>query len=139
MLCAALVFLRSGDAPFASNRSRLLPIGAILLAVLGARPRAQGHTALTDLRADLIAGFVSSLAAGRVPRPVQVRAVALFVAALVLALARFGSADLAHVWTVAGDKLRHAGVFPADPSALAFDSRLMWQGPFETLQPGEFL
>ena len=138
MLCAALVFLRGADAPFASNRSRLLPIGAILLAVLVPALVHKG-TLLSPTYALIIAGFVSSLAAGRAPRPLKVRAIALIVTLLVLALARFGSADLAHVWTVAGDKLRHAGVFPEDPSALAFESRLMWQGPFETLQPGEFL
>lgn len=44
-----------------------------------------------------------------------------------------GAADLRHVYEVMAAKVVHLGALPADPNALSFDARLLWQGPFETL------
>ncbi len=44
-----------------------------------------------------------------------------------------GFADFSHVWRVLAAKLAHFGRFPSDPSALTFDARLLWQGPFATM------
>jgi hypothetical protein len=45
----------------------------------------------------------------------------------------------AHVHAVVLAKLVHLGRLPADPNAISFDARLLWQGPFETLAPSEVL
>jgi hypothetical protein len=45
----------------------------------------------------------------------------------------------AHVHQVLWAKLRFLGRLPADPEALSFDARLLWQGPFVTLDPEVFL
>jgi hypothetical protein len=44
-----------------------------------------------------------------------------------------GAQQLSHVYEVLLAKITHLGVPPADPSAISFDARLLWQGPFETL------
>lgn len=44
-----------------------------------------------------------------------------------------------HVRAVVLAKLRFLGRFPADPNAISFDARLLWQGPFETLAPAQLL
>jgi len=44
-----------------------------------------------------------------------------------------------HVYQVLLAKLRYLGRLPSDPDALSFDARLLWQGPFETLAPGDLL
>ena len=52
-----------------------------------------------------------------------------------------GGADsnFGHVREVLLAKLRHGGVLPADPSELSFDARLLWQGPFATMEWGQAL
>lgn len=41
----------------------------------------------------------------------------------------------AHVLALLGHKLLRFGVLPEDPRELPFEVRLMWQGPFTTLEP----
>jgi hypothetical protein len=55
--------------------------------------------------------------------------------ALVAALAP-GRSGYAHVWDLLAAKLVHLGRLPADPGAIPFDARLLWQGPFATAAPG---
>jgi len=50
-----------------------------------------------------------------------------------LALGAVAPSSYAHVHQVVLAKLRFLGRFPDDPSAISFDARLLWQGPFETL------
>jgi len=60
----------------------------------------------------------------------------LVAAVLVVALPVLGAvapSSYAHVYQVVLAKLRFLGRFPDDPSAIPFDARLLWQGPFETL------
>jgi len=59
--------------------------------------------------------------------------------AALFALSRTGIAgggDYSHVFGLAWHKLVNFGVLPADPSALPAEVRLMWQGPFATLDLG---
>lgn len=44
-----------------------------------------------------------------------------------------GTENHAHVFTLLVSKIRHLGVLPEDPRELSFESRLMWQGPFRTM------
>ncbi len=45
-----------------------------------------------------------------------------------------GASSYAHVTDVLLAKLRHGGRLPLDPTQLSFDARLLWQGPFATLE-----
>ncbi len=47
-----------------------------------------------------------------------------------------GQANHAHVLELVLGKLTHLGRLPEDPRELSFDVRLMWQGPFATLDLG---
>lgn len=47
--------------------------------------------------------------------------------------------NYSHVHAVVLGKLAHLGRLPADPRELSFDARLLWQGPFETLEPSAVL
>lgn len=46
-----------------------------------------------------------------------------------------GLGDYSHVFGLIAAKLRHLGELPADPLALPFEVRILWQGPFDTLPP----
>lgn len=46
-----------------------------------------------------------------------------------------GLGDYSHVFGLIAAKLRHLGALPADPQALPFEVRILWQGPFDTLPP----
>jgi len=46
-----------------------------------------------------------------------------------------GLGDYSHVFGLIAAKLRHLGELPADPEALPFEVRIMWQGPFSTFRP----
>jgi hypothetical protein len=65
-------------------------------------------------------------------------AAASAVAVLALARARSaftggGLAEASHVYGLLAAKIRHLGRLPQDPRELSPEVRLMWQGPFETL------
>ena len=92
---------------------------------------------------------VGLIAAGWVQRRGVARAGRLSVAlgaagALTIVAGMFGASGsgrgaYAHVWDVLWAKLRFLGVPPEDPTLISFDARLLWQGPFETLQGFGFL
>jgi hypothetical protein len=46
-----------------------------------------------------------------------------------------GLGDYSHVFGLIAAKLANLGRLPADPAELPFEVRILWQGPFETLQP----
>jgi hypothetical protein len=46
-----------------------------------------------------------------------------------------GLGDYSHVFGLIAAKLRHLGELPADPEALPFEVRILWQGPFSTFRP----
>lgn len=50
-----------------------------------------------------------------------------------------GAKDYGHVIDLMLAKLRHLGQLPADPTLLSFDTRLLWQGPFSTALPADFI
>lgn len=58
--------------------------------------------------------------------------VACTVAVAVTRLVAGEHGDYGHVFELMWSKLRTLGVLPADPTALSFGARLLWQGPFET-------
>jgi hypothetical protein len=53
-------------------------------------------------------------------------------------LLRQSYGEYAHVYQLFFAKLRHLGVKPADPAALTWEARCLWEGAFNTAGAGEF-
>ncbi|MBX7098203.1 MAG: hypothetical protein K1X89_10865 [Myxococcaceae bacterium] len=136
--CLAAWFLRTGETPFAARRAwvalALVVVGAVVVPVLA-------HTSFAlswpcALPAGLVvAAQVAQRAPGRAWPP-RLAAFATWAALGALHKAMTflaGGDDYRHVWQLLAAKVATLGVRPADPDALPFDVRLMWQGPFETL------
>jgi hypothetical protein len=83
--------------------------------------------------------WLDALVGRRIGAHIGVRARLAAAFALVGVIGAFAafrsSGDHEHVFALLWAKIEHFGVRPADPLALAPDVRLMWQGPFETLEP----
>lgn len=47
--------------------------------------------------------------------------------------------DYGHVWELMLAKVRFIGELPRDPGLLSFDARMMWQGPFSTFPPEQWV
>jgi len=106
-LVAALVV-----ALFPVGRARLLSLTPALwvfaAVALANRPGLQGRRGLAEWVGVLLCGAICSHLIGG------------------------GFAEDAHVHELLLSKLAHLGQRPLDPTALSFDARLLWQGPFET-------
>lgn len=134
-----LWFLRSGENPFAVRRAWLLPavmaVGSLAIPVLRAK------LALLSLPMQAVAGLLLAQLAMRRPgaKPWHGRVAALLgtagaaaAAALLSRALGGGIGDYSHVVRLLLAKARFLGELPADPRALDFEARLLWQGPFET-------
>lgn len=136
--CAAawLLFLRRDRNPFGRGPALIGLIAALAICLLVPSLRAKGA-----VLSPALAGFLALACAARFsqqrPRRLAVGFVAL---AVLLGLGRvlagyLGSAgDLDHVLALLLAKVRFLGHLPADPALLDFDVRMMWQGPFATLE-----
>lgn len=132
-------FLRTGRNPFAVRWAWLVPAtvaaGSLLVPVLRAK------VAILSLPMQVAAGLLVAAAAARVARPRAWRVRAAGLAGVVAAagaallatrLLGAGIGDYSHVVRLLLAKARFLGELPADPRALDFEARLLWQGPFET-------
>ncbi len=85
----------------------------------------------------LLATWIAAHPAWRRPRLVA------WIALLAAGAASYGIAtttgrglgEYGHVFALLLAKVRHLGVLPADPKELAPEVRIMWQGPFTSLDP----
>lgn len=131
-LWAWLALRPAGPAPRGVHAVWLGPVAAGLgVPALAASGLLLGPVAALGL------GLAVLLALARRPRGLRLAA-GLGALLLLLAAARWGLAGpsaYGHVHDVLWAKLVHLGRRPADPLALSFDARLLWQGPFETLAP----
>lgn len=141
-----LWYLRSGENPFAPRGSWLV----LLPLLLGCAVEPMLRGKLQALSLPMLAGYTLLLmrwierrrtaSAAHRPFPAALRAgssVALLATLFGLALAASraagaGLGDYSHVFGLIEAKLRFLGHKPADPAALPFEVRLLWQGPFET-------
>jgi hypothetical protein len=136
--CAAawLLFLRRDRNPFGRGPALMGLIAAVAICLLVPSLRAKGV-----LLSPAMAGFMALACAARFSRQRPRRLAAGFVAlAVFLGLGRVlagylgSAADLDHVLALLLAKVRFLGHLPADPAQLDFDVRMMWQGPFATLE-----
>jgi len=137
---AAWVFaafeLRGLD-PFRARAAWILP--ATLLAFAGMVPvlRSTGFALSLPMQL-LLAMWIAAWPAWRRPRRVA------WIALVVAGAASYGIAkatgrglgDYGHVFALLLAKATHLGVLPADPKDLSPEVRIMWQGPFSSLDPG---
>ncbi|NOT32255.1 MAG: hypothetical protein HOP15_17555 [Planctomycetes bacterium] len=140
-----LGLLVTGRSPLASPRAWLVLVAPLAAGVFVPVLRASGLLVSPAAALFLALALPAYLERRRQPpslgdAPLRVRVRACLV--LCVALPVFGALapdSYAHVHEVVWAKLRHFGRLPADPNAISFDARLLWQGPFEGLSRAEFL
>ena len=137
--CVYAWFLRHGRNPLAMRGAALsialFMAGCVVVPVLLAK-----RTFASPLAAMLLSLLGAELAARRWPVAREnPRRVALGVLVAGVLLGRFaGSAkDYSHVYPFVLQKLLRFGVMPADPTAIGFEARLLWQGPFASVSPAD--
>jgi len=137
-------YLRSGENPFATRHAWLLLLPFALACLV--EPMLRGKLQLLSLPMALAVSLLALAAIERrrkLAATVRCGAAAGCVAALLGAgvvagrLAGAGLGDYSHVFRLIAAKLLHFGQLPADPAALPFEVRILWQGPFETTSPAE--
>jgi hypothetical protein len=126
MLALGVWFWTRGRNPF-SNAGAWTALGVLLLA--GSTIPVLRHTRFA-LSLPMVIAFGLALAAFLRGRWIQ-RGALLGTCALSL----LGSGEYSHVFGLVGHKLANFGALPEDPAALPPEVRLMWQGPFATLDP----
>jgi len=131
--------LRSGRNPLAAPGSWLFPAivaaGAMLVPVLRAKlfvlsPPLMLLAALLALAA--IERRVALSAASRMALGLALAAACVAAGMWGVGVLSSGESDYGHVLALVLAKLRFGGELPADPDALPFGARLLWQGPFST-------
>jgi hypothetical protein len=133
-----LALLVRGKSPLETPRAWLVLVPPALAGLAVPVLRASGLL-VSPAAALALALLVPALVARRgalAPGRVRLMALGALLAGL-LASAALAPGSYAHVHEVVLAKLRFLGRFPADPTELSFDARLLWQGPFETLAPAD--
>ena len=138
-LCLFAHFLVTGRNAFQARHAGWAGVALPVAAIVPATSKAS--VLLGPAFAAGAALWLAGVLARRAPRaPARSRrlwaALALGIAGGCSWLLRGGSGDYAHVWDLIAAKLSRLGRLPVDPETLSFDTRLLWQGPFETLEPG---
>lgn len=126
MLAIGVWFWTRGRNPFA-HAGAWTALGVLVLA--GVAIPVLRHTRFV-LSLPLLIAFGLALATFLRGRWLQ-RGALLGAAALTL----LGSGEYSHVFGLVWHKLVNFGALPADPASLPAEVRLMWQGPFATLDP----
>lgn len=131
-----LLFLRRDRNPFGRGPALAGLAAVVAVCLLVPSLRAKGA-----LFAPALIGFLALACAARPGWARHKRVIVGFVVLVAfyglgrLVAVRLGSAqDLDHVLALMLAKLRYLGHLPADPAQLDFDVRMMWQGPFATLE-----
>jgi hypothetical protein len=134
--CAFAWFLRSGENPLLDRRTWMFP--AVLLAFAGTVPVLRSTAFALSLPMQFVLAMTVASAWPRW-RPRTVAALTwafLLVAGWVWAKASGrGLGEYGHVFSLVVEKVRHLGNLPRDPGVLPVEARMMWQGPFATLDP----
>jgi hypothetical protein len=140
--CVFAWFVRTGANPFATPAAWILPL--VLVAFALAVPVLRHTMFALSLPMQLLIGLLA--AAWWTRSGGRSRLGAAAVACLAAAgsglasvwLSRLlggGIGEYSHVFGLLWQKLVHVGRLPDDPRELPFEVRLMWQGPFGTLDP----
>jgi hypothetical protein len=138
--CVFAWFLRTGRNPLSARGAWILP--ASLLAGSALVPVLRSTLFALSLPMQLLLALWAA-AGWRWKRPRSVALVFLGLACVAaLAWSRLfggGIEQYGHVFALLWEKVRHLGRPPSDPNQLTVEVRMMWQGPFSTLEFGEGL
>jgi hypothetical protein len=143
--CLVAWFVRSGQNPFAQARAALLLLPPLVLGVCAPVLRVKGFVwslPIVLALALVIAGVVQRRGSGRALQTTAFAGSAVLLGMASGLLSRVtgsGLYDYSHVFELLWAKIRWLGLRPADPNALSFGARLLWQGPFETADLSVFL
>jgi hypothetical protein len=138
--CVFAWFLRTGRNPLAARGAWIFPV--TLLAFSAAVPVLRSTAFALSIP---MQGVGALAAAALFPRArKRTVAIAAWVALAVAAwqwsrISGTGIGEYGHVFSLLAEKIRHLGTIPRDPGLLPVDARMMWQGPFATLSPGDGL
>ncbi|HED64403.1 MAG TPA: hypothetical protein ENJ09_02495 [Planctomycetes bacterium] len=139
--CLGLWFLRGNRSPFEARGAWAALVGPVLVATLVPALRATGFlVSIPMLVAFSLLGVGLARGMGRLRSRAAgafVSIVAPFVLLCVVTLLDPGRSSRRHVFELLLAKVRLGGRRPVDPTAIPFDARLLWQGPFETLAPSD--
>lgn len=136
--CFVLWFLRTGQNPLTPPRAWLALLAVVLLSLAVPVLRAKGFALSAPVAAALALGVAAAVGRrwpGRRPELLAFGGALVLIGAAGVGLSRIsgsGLNDFAHVFELLWDKVRYLGQMPADPTELAFDTRVLWQGPFVT-------
>jgi len=144
LACGAAWFARTGRSALGSPRAVWAPVAATAVGLAVPVLRAKGFWLSVPLVLAWSLVLVGWL--GRKRGLGRATGLGVFAGAVVV-LAGAGFAlgellgtggDYAHVGELLRAKLAHWGRRPLDPTVLTFDTRLMWQGPFNTADANTF-
>lgn len=134
--CVFAWFHRTGRNPLRGRGAWILP--ASMIAASAAVPVLRSTVFALSLPMQIVlALWVASAWRSRGERAIAWLALAAAAggAVLVSNLRGAGIGEYGHVFALMLEKIRHLGRLPEDPRALPVEARLMWQGPFATLDP----
>jgi hypothetical protein len=137
--CVLAVCLRAGVNPFRARFAWIVPVLLLAFALGVPFLRTTGFASSAPMVAVLAlacAAIATRHGGAQRERATMVVALALFGATALVLAAAFGDGDYGHVLGLVAQKIAHFGVLPDDPRALSPEVRLMWQGPFATLDAG---
>jgi hypothetical protein len=144
--CLFAWFLRTGRNPLAAPGA--LAFAGVLAAFAGAVPMLRAKLFGLSLPMQVMIALLGAAAwerLGRRPRQgtriagLLVLAVAFAGTSVVSGLLEGDREGYAHVFELMEAKVRHLGRLPEDPNELSFDSRLLWQGPFQTASASYYI
>jgi hypothetical protein len=142
VLCFYAWFLRTGENPFAVRNAWVLP--ATLVALSMVVPLLRSRWFVLSLPMQLIFSLLIAHGFDRPGRRSHLARVAVALGSLAalfvisLGTSRWlgaGMADYSHVFDLLIAKVGTLGVLPEDPAGIPFGARLLWQGPFRTIEP----
>jgi len=131
--CLLLSVLVARVRPISAEVGLLLPLAAALTVALFPVGRARLLFLTPTICAFAAAALANRPGLDR-PRRIAEGIGVLFLGAISSRLLGGGILEDSHVHELLFAKLVHLGQRPLDPTALSFDARLLWQGPFETSQ-----
>ena len=129
--CLLISLFLGQERPIRSQVGLLLPLAAALTVALFPVGRARLLFLTPALCAFTAAAIANRPDLNRTRRIAEAIGV-LFCGVIGSWLLGGGLLEDAHVHELLFAKLAHLGQRPVDPTALSFDARLLWQGPFET-------
>ncbi len=135
-LCVLAMCLRTGDNPMRARGAWIVPVVMLAFGIAVPFLRTSGFVRSGPMVVVLALGCaaIATRTADSITRRRAVLVGSLVaLGAVAFLLQRLGTDDYGHVFGLIAAKIANMGMLPDDPNELSPDVRLMWQGPFATL------